>query len=265
MNGSSDPYRHLAALADGSLSADKEASVQSRLEAHPELVDALDEQRRAVELLRAIDVPAPPQLRARVETGIAEAASAQPRRRVMPSLPHLRPLPAITGTLAAIACAVVLIVIIAGGSAAPTIAQAASLGARPAMLPAPTHNTSKPALLKITTAGVPYPYWEDEFGWRAIGVRNDKLGGRKTTTVFYRNGHGQRIAYSIVSGGTLSYPKQSTWQTRHGVHVDISADGSRTIVSWQRDGHSCVLSGVNVRPAALVALASWRDGGALPY
>jgi anti-sigma-K factor RskA len=71
-----EEYAELAALADGSLSADQRAALEERVAASPELADRLAEQRRAVALARAAaeEVEAPPGLRARIE------AKRRPRR-----------------------------------------------------------------------------------------------------------------------------------------------------------------------------------------
>jgi hypothetical protein len=60
----------LAALADGSLSADRRAMLELKIAASPELADRLAEQERAVAFARnaAADVAAPAALRARVGT-----------------------------------------------------------------------------------------------------------------------------------------------------------------------------------------------------
>ena len=47
---------------------------------------------------------------------------------------------------------------------------------------------------------MPFPYWEERFGWRSTGARNDRIGGRAVTTVFYADGRGHRIGYAIVAG-----------------------------------------------------------------
>jgi hypothetical protein len=59
----------LAALADGSLSPERRAALQAQVAESDELVDRLDEQRRAVTLFQgaADEVEAPPSLRARVD------------------------------------------------------------------------------------------------------------------------------------------------------------------------------------------------------
>jgi hypothetical protein len=37
------------------------------------------------------------------------------------------------------------------------------------------------------------------------------------------------------------------------------------VVTWERKGHSCILSGQGVSRAKLLKLAAWGDSGSLPY
>jgi hypothetical protein len=56
----------LAALADGSLTGWRRERLEGRVAASPELRAALERQRRAVESIRALDLRATPELRARI-------------------------------------------------------------------------------------------------------------------------------------------------------------------------------------------------------
>jgi anti-sigma-K factor RskA len=72
----------LAALADGSLPADRRARLEARVASSPELADRLAEQQRAVALARsaAAEVVAPASLRARTQSP-RRARGARPQRR----------------------------------------------------------------------------------------------------------------------------------------------------------------------------------------
>src|ERR671915_606487 len=63
----------------------------------------------------------------------------------------------------------------------------------------------EPKLLDAEVEGVVFPSWDDKFGWRASGARDDELDGRDTETVFYDK-EGKRIAYTIVGGDALDPP-----------------------------------------------------------
>jgi hypothetical protein len=241
----------LAALADGSLAGDRRARVEAMVANSAELQSLVEEQRRAVSAVRAVAVSAPRGLRERFAG--TTAAAAPPRRLIF--APALA-----TACVLAVALAVVLGTI---GSAAPTVAQAAQVALRPATAPAPAGNRG--ALLPdLRAAGLPYPYWADRFGWRASGVRRDRVSGRSMTTVFYVRA-GRRIAYTIVSGPKLTAPGNARVTVREGTRIAIYRMDNRTVATWLRGGHSCVLSGAGVPTNALVELAAFRSDGAIPY
>src|SRR4051812_23914391 len=83
MRSTDDTPRELAeltALADGTLDPARRGAAQARVDASPELAEALAEQRAAVLMLRtaAAEVGAPARLRAKIE---AERRSARPAAR----------------------------------------------------------------------------------------------------------------------------------------------------------------------------------------
>lgn len=243
--------RELAALADGSLTGSDRARVEALVADSPMLQAVVREQRDARDAIHRAAVPAPTELRARV-------ARARPMAATRRSRPFVSAL-ASAGVLAAVA-AVVLATI---GSSEPTVAQAASLALRAPMAAAPTGNRG--ALLpQVRADGLPFPYWEDRFGWHASGVRSDSLAGRSATTVFYRHA-GMLAGYTVVSGRALAAPADSRVTVRDGVRIEVFRVGGRTAVTWLRRGHTCVLSGVGVPATALVRLAAWRGRGTIPY
>jgi hypothetical protein len=247
-----DRERDLAdvtALADGSLPERRRSEVERRVADSPELSTVLERQRRALDVVRAAAVPAPPSLRARV------GALAAPRRR---------PLVGALGVATAAAAAlVVLLVLPGGGPDAPSVAQAAELAARGSTGGPPPRYDNAP-LLDREIGGIRFPRWQERFGWRASGVRTDQLGGRDATTVYYRY-DGHRIAYTIVGGSGLPLPSGGQRTTRAGTALHSLRIGGRTVVTWRRRGHTCVLSGAGVRLRTLLVLASWRAGGGIEY
>jgi anti-sigma factor RsiW len=256
--------RDLAALADGSLPAARRVRVERAVAASPELQAIVAAQRRA---LAAIDdaaaEQAPAALRARLELmsgprrrGVTE----RPRQARSPFRP-VRLLP--VGALAAALAGAVLVVTLGGGVSSPTVADAAVLATRPAVASVPSTHTHGPTLA-VRAAGLPFPYWDDRFGFRAVGVRHDRFDGRATTTVFYKRGD-VRVAYTIVSGKPLSSGARTQGTVRDGVAVwTLNTRGMR-VATWLRRGHSCVLAGRHVPAAVLVSLASWRGDGRIPY
>jgi hypothetical protein len=153
-----------------------------------------------------------------------------------------------------------------GGQAALTVAQAETIAARPATtIVSEPPDDDQVTLPGLRAAGIPFPYWEDAFGWHATGTRTDRLDGRLLTTVFYSRG-AERIAYTIVSGDSLP-PVAAAHTTLHGGTVLAGSwSGGRPVVTWLRRGHTCVLSGGRgVSLASLTQLAGWRSHGRIPF
>lgn len=241
--------RDVTALADGALSDRRREAVEARIAASPELRGKVDRQRRAIAALHAVEAPVPATLR---DTIAAEWPAPRPDRR-----PRLAWAGAAAAAVAAVAVAVI---VLAGGGGAPTIDEAAGLAALPPTEPRP----DQPTLLAAEAEGLAYPNWSGEFGWKAAGERADRVGDRDATTVYYEK-EGDRIGYTIVSGDSLGRPPDAATRTVEGVEFAVARDGERTIVTWLRGGHSCVLSGEDVDRSTLVELAAWRGDGAVAF
>jgi anti-sigma factor RsiW len=227
--------RDLTHLADDTLEPGRRELVERLVASAPELQERLREQRRAVAATRfaAQRERAPLTLR----MGRRAIRSRRRPRRGTFTL-------ALAGPAAIVAA---ILTLIAGGEPGLTVAQAATLAARPALATVAEPPDGSAWLPGLRAEGLPFPYWEDRFGWRATGARTDRIDGRAATTVFYRLG-AQRIAYTIVSGRPLTSDARPT----------ASTAGGRHIVTWLRGGRTCVLSGQNVSPEALLELASGR-------
>jgi hypothetical protein len=247
----------LAALADGSLAPERRPEVEARVEADPELRALVDEQRRAVDLMRtaAADARAPLALRERIEADRQRLAPRARRRR--------RGL--MGGLAAALAvAALALVLALPGGTpGGPTLVQAAGLTALPPTTPAPARSDGS-TLLNTAVDGVAYPYWGDSFAWETTGARRDRLHGRQTATVFYDK-NGKRIGYTIVSGKALKTPAGAHTTILNGVTLRYLTHDGRTVVTWLRSGHTCVLAGANVPLPVLLGLAAWKGKGGVPF
>jgi hypothetical protein len=251
MTSDDDRHAELTALADGTLRGRRRARLLAEVGSSPELAERFEKQRRAVAVLRSVDARAPAWLRARVEP-------ERKRRRRPFSLP-------LAGGLAAgAAFALILALVLPGGAGGPTVVEAAELAARPAAAPAPGPDPSEPALLDARAAGLAFPSWAKEFGWRATGRRVDELDGRRAVTVFYEK-EGRRIGYTIISGERIDPPDEARRAVREDtVLYGLSSDG-RVIVTWLRDGVTCVLSGSGVEADILLDLAAWKGKGAVQF
>lgn len=240
----------LAALADGSLSDERRAALEKRVAGSPELMEALDRQRIVVSAIREATGPAP----ARVRTKVA-AERARVQREPAKGW---RPWIVATGATAAAGVIVALALSLSGGGpGAPTLDQAAALTVEDPTQPAPKPVPAVPSLLAIQESGLPYPNWSRKLGWKPVGSRRDDINERGTTTVYYDKA-GKRVGYTIVSGKALSVPSDAKRFTRDGIDMASYIEEGRMVVTWERDGHTCVISGVGVPQPVLVKLVTWK-------
>jgi hypothetical protein len=256
LGGDQDPVREeeLAAFADGTLEPSRRPAVEAALAASAELATRLAEQERALAAMtRALEATsAPLALRARVEQ--ARAARGPARRRWSLRLAG--------GIAVAAAAAIVAVVALLPGSSGPSLASAAELTTRAAVAGPPAPAAAK--LLDLSVQGLPFPDWRVKFGWTASGTRRDRLGGRDVTTVFYAKA-GKRIGYGIVAGKGLHVPGGGTTATAEGTTVHLLTLDGRRVATWERRGHTCILTGAGVPDATLVKLAAWHGVGAVPF
>jgi hypothetical protein len=178
---------------------------------------------------------------------------AAPARRTWSS-------PALVAVAGAALVAVVLALATMSGGG-PEVRELTAMSQQPATQPTPASNG---ALLERRFEGVAFPDWSAEFGWMADGARADTVSGRPVQTVFYAH-HGHRIAYSVVSGEPLEPPADAETLRVDGVDLHRFRDGPRTVVTFERNGHTCVLAGHVIHPDTLVELASWQADGAVRF
>ena len=244
---SSEDMADLSALADGTLPAERHAEVESRVAASPELQELLERQRRAVLAVQAVtEEEIPGSLQAAVE------AQARGARRV--KSPRLAPRLALAGA-AAVAVAVVAAIVLNSGPGAPSVADAARFGKQSPTAPAPPVAGKAGTKLALAVGGVPFPNLAKFAGWRAVGVRHGRIGGRDVTVVVYRK-DGRRLGYVIVSGAGLARPSGAPAMAIRGVKYQTFRSGNWLAVSWRRGGRTCVLIGRATR-RELLRLASW--------
>jgi anti-sigma factor RsiW len=211
-----------------------------------------------VELLHAIDAPAPGDLHARVDTLVLRRRRRSRTQRVdMRS----RPVPTrgwrIAGAVAAIVVAGALAVgMHASGTAPLTLRTASALTLSRATLAAPTESPGRPAKLAASVDGLAFPYWQGNLGWHSTGARADQIAGRSVTTVFYEDRLSRRVGYAIVAG-TPALPIAGghlTWS--HGVTYRALSGNGVQAIAWNRDGHLCVIAGRDVGTQELLRLAA---------
>jgi hypothetical protein len=218
-----------------------------------------------IERVRAIDVRAPERLHEHVRA-LVDERSAQGRPALWAGmLGEGRGLAWRVGggaAVAAAAVAVALVLALGGGSSSSrplTLEQAFALTLRAATMPAPGESTHNPNQLAVSVDDVAFPYWEEHFGWRSSGAREDELDGRRVTTVFYTNGLGERVGYAIVAGPPPSVSGGVVWWHDEKPYRIVNESGTQ-VVTWTRGGHMCVVSGRGVDSGTLLELASWTGG-----
>ena len=113
-------------------------------------------------------------------------------------------------------------------------------------------------LLPVEVEGVRFPDYEEKFGWRAVGQRDDEIDGRKVRTVVYARGR-DRVTYSIVAGDALAEPSGRDIAAE-GTRLRVIGDGA---VTWRRLGHTCVMEGPALRTVA--ELAGWTAKGKVVF
>jgi hypothetical protein len=190
-------------------------------------------------------------LRERLEADRARLARPRARRRRFS-----------VATAGALAAAVLLAVVLVSPGGGPTLEEAAAFGAQPATGPAPP---AEGMVLAAEQDGVAFPEWGSNFGWEATGVRKGEVDGRGATTVYYEK-DGKTIAYTIVGGDALDVPGGARTVDVEGTPVRILRTGDgRPTATWERDGHTCILSGEDVPDENLADLAGWKGKGKIAY
>jgi hypothetical protein len=206
---------------------------------------------------------APDRLHRRIEQMYDDAARRSPR---MPALrgrgvPRSMLRPALAAGIAAI---LAVAIVVALGGAESRVVQAAELSLRPSTEPAPPTDLERPALVERSFAGVRFPAWSGKFGWRTVGARSDELDGRETLTVYYRHTH-HRIGYTVIEGPAVDPPDDADTMIAGGLELHRFRLGRQDVVTFERNGRTCVLSGDVHDPDTLVKLASWQGEGTITF
>ena len=212
--------------------------------------DRHNERDRLGELIGSRRVAAPEGLRRR----LSEMQARSPRRRRGPALA--------LGLAVLTAAGVLASVLLSsgpsdGGDDRAAVARAAVISLRPPMRPAPAPRRDRPALLDVEADGLPFPDWATDFGFRAAGVRVDSLAGRRVVSVLYLRGR-TRLGYAIAGRPALPRPTQAAVLVREGTEYRTLASGGRRVLTWTRDGRTCVLAARGLGVGALLDLATGR-------
>jgi hypothetical protein len=167
-----------------------------------------------------------------------------------------------SASVAAAALAAVAIALETGGgtSTQPPLTKVYAAARLAPTKGAPAFAGGDPPVLDARVGSLEFPDWQKSFGWKAVGRRDDTLSGRPVTTVFYRNPHGARLGYAVVSGDPLGGKPAGREVTRKGKTYHVAEVGERTIVTWKQQGHTCVIAApARVPRARVVDLAASRN------
>jgi hypothetical protein len=231
----------LARLADGSIGDAERSELERAVAASSELATKLDEQRRAIAIVAAVDVEAPAGLLERLDR-------REPARRSRRRLSRRG--------LIAVAAVLAILAILAARSHGLDVRGEAHLALARATLAPPPPSASDHVVLSAAVDGVAFPAWRG-LGWRATGARSDALDGHSVETVFYRSSEYGRVGYSIVAGSPLAIGSaQSVFHSAGVSYAVLKLDGA-TVVTWRRRGHTCVLASRGASAAVLLGLAGW--------
>jgi anti-sigma factor RsiW len=238
----------LVLFVDGRLGHDRAAAIEAQAAADPALRHRIVQVRAGRDQLRAAAAAteAPFDLRRRIDALIARPARARPR---------WRPLAVLAGAGAAL---VVAIALVAGGGGPGVGDVLDAAGGSPVAAVTPTGGP----LLNVQVEGTRFPDYEQKFGWRAVGQREDEVDGRLVRTVDYRKGDDE-VSYSIVAGDALEEPDGD----------DLEAEGTRLrqvgddrVVTWRRGGRTCVMEGSSgVSLDTIAELAGWKAKGEIRF
>jgi hypothetical protein len=201
-------------------------------------------------------VRAPHALRERIEADRARAAGTQ---RVPFWRRHRF---AVLGTgVAALALAVTGVALQGGGGdGEPALASVDAVAASSPTESAPASLGGNPPVLDARVGAIEFPDWEDKFGVEAVGQREDEVSGRAVTTVAYRDADGARLGYSVVDGPPLDEEPPGRKVVRGDNTYHVADSGQSTVVTWEQQGHTCVIVASGDVPAAqLVELADSRN------
>lgn len=252
----------ISALADGTLPGERLRQAEASIAASPELTALLERERLAVARLAEVAERdrAPQALREQLERQRAARARRRPAAGWLAGAGVAgRGRVAGAGIAFAAAVALVLALALPGGTpGAPSLSDAAALATRGAAGPAPMPDPENPRRqLARKVDHVYFPNWtRPPLRWRPTGMRIDRLDGHGAVTVFYTR-DGVRVAYTILSAPPLRQPAAVIVRS-HGRSFRALLLGGRMVVTWRREGHTCVLSGRGVPVSMLARLAAWE-------
>jgi hypothetical protein len=146
---------------------------------------------------------------------------------------------------AAAATLVAIVLVLTPGSNSPNVDQVLAVAGQGATSGAPATDPSDPKMLDVSVGSVQFPTWKNDGGWWATGARSDSVAGRNVKTVFYKNGDGGTIKYSVVDGAPIDSLNTAT------AHYEMTGSGDTRRIVWRAGGHTCIIEASGVDPDQL--------------
>jgi hypothetical protein len=210
---------------------------------------------RVARLLREGGPVAPETLHRRVQETL--------RRPPKPRRPPLLRLPVVAATGAAVVIALVLALTAVTGGGEPSVDTVADLSDVTPTESTPAPDPSQPTLLRREFEGVAFPNWSKR-GWKPVGARTDEIDGRSTESVYYQH-EGHRISYTVIGGEPVDPPSDAVAVRVGGVDLNHVTRGHREIVTFLRNGRTCVVAGHFRDSRTALELASWQGDGTIRF
>jgi hypothetical protein len=151
----------------------------------------------------------------------------------------------------AIAAALIVFVLSLGGG--PSVQDVAQAALNQPTQPAPA---SDGHYVDAEIAGIHFPDYESDWGWKAVGARRDTVDGRDALTVIYAK-DGTGVHYTVVDGDALPKPDGAKVVDVNGTDVALTRDGDTLTASWEVDGHTCILATKAASEEQLLDLVNW--------
>lgn len=149
------------------------------------------------------------------------------------------------------AVAVILIIVLSGGSGSLSLLRTVALAQRGPAGAAGRVEPADPARLVTHVGRVYFP--AQLAALRATGERTDTVAGRRVITVYYGATGGRQVAYSVVDSPPLAAWGAAAASATPGSYAALRL-GGREVLTWREAGHTCVLSSTRLSGRALRAL-----------